>query len=234
MILPEGRLGVLVSLPHNDVTLAAAARDAAADGLKVHMNIHHRASGTRFGDLDEEGERLREIVSLGLATGLVVGAARTVDPAQTRRAAQLGFDYFDVYAAYANTTYVTDCGPATAMAAIGPNDDVATAAALVAQGIGAIEVSTVDPADYGTPLSLGTLARLTALRAAVDVPLIVPTQHRLVPADLAALAAAGADAVLLGAVVTGTTAPAITAAVAQFRTAAHSASPHGRRHSTVR
>jgi hypothetical protein len=219
MILPSGRLGVLVSLPANDPALAVAARDAGADGLKVHMNVEHRASGTTFGDFHTELDALREILKVGLPTGLVIGAAGTVDPEQTRLAAQLGFDYFDVYAAYANTGYVEDSRPAVPMAAIGPTDDTATAVALIGLGIEAIEVSTVAPADYGTPLSLGTVARIAALRAAVGVPLIVPAQHKLVPGDLATLAAAGASAVLLGAVVTGRTADSIAACLAEFRAA---------------
>ncbi|WP_283138441.1 hypothetical protein [Rhizohabitans arisaemae] len=218
MRLPSDRTAILVSLPGNDPELARAAAEAGADGLKVHINIAHRASGTVFGDLDREADRLREILAAGLPTGLVVGAD-TVSTAEMRRAATMGFDYFDVYATHAPADYVAACGPVTPMVALGPSDDTATAAALVAAGVRALEMSTLDPARYGTELALGTLARLAAVRAAVDVPLIVPSQHRLTPADLPRLAEAGADAILLGAVVTGTTAAQIAEAVTTYRRA---------------
>ncbi|GII91580.1 hypothetical protein [Sinosporangium siamense] len=217
MRLPSDRIGVLVSLPGNDPALAEAAASAGADGLKVHINIEHRASGTAFGSLDQEADRLRAVLAVGLPTGLVVGGAGTVSPGETRSASVMGFDYFDVYASHAPAGYVADCGEVTPMVALGPADGPADAAALVAAGVRALEMSTLDPALYGTALSLGTLARVSAVRGAVGVPLVVPAQHRLTPADLPALVEAGASAVLLGAVVTGPTPEGIAAAVKAFR-----------------
>ncbi|MEV4841474.1 hypothetical protein AB0K05_43715 [Nonomuraea sp. NPDC049486] len=203
MRLPESRLAVLVSLPRNETALAQAASDAGADGLKVHTNVRHRASGTDFGPLDAEREALRGILALGVPTGLVVGAAGSVSIAEMAAAREMGFDYFDVYAADAPAGYVEACGPVTPMVALGPGDGPSQARALARRGCGALELSTLEPDRYGTPLSLATLARLEAVASAVDVPVVVPSQHALVPDDLASLRDAGAAAVLLGAVVTG-------------------------------
>ncbi|MEU6799132.1 hypothetical protein ABZ907_46215 [Nonomuraea wenchangensis] len=203
MRLPESRPALLVSLPRNDTALAQAASQAGADGLKVHTNVRHRASGTAFGSLDAEREALRGILALGVPTGLVVGAAGSVSLAEMAAAQDMGFDYFDVYAADAPAGYVEACGPVTPMVALGPGDGPSQARALVRQGCRALELSTLEPDRYGTPLTLATLARLEAVASAVDVPVIVPSQHALVPDDLASLRDAGAAAVLLGAVVTG-------------------------------
>ncbi|WP_055479858.1 hypothetical protein [Sphaerimonospora mesophila] len=203
MRLPESRLAVLVSLPRNETGLAEAARQAGADGLKVHTNVRHRASGTSFGSLDAEYERLRDILALGIPTGLVVGAAGSVPVKEMIAAQKMGFDYFDVYAADAPADYVEACGPVTAMAALGPGDGPSQARALVRRGVQALELSTLEPERYGTPLTLATLARLEAVASAADVPVVVPSQHALEPRDLALLRDAGAAAVLLGAVVTG-------------------------------
>ena len=71
---PLDRRGLLiVSLPRNDRDLARAAIDSGADLLKVHVNVHHRASGTAFGSLQEEMDRLNAILDLHVPTGLVVG-----------------------------------------------------------------------------------------------------------------------------------------------------------------
>ncbi|MER7368834.1 hypothetical protein, partial [Nonomuraea wenchangensis] len=86
-------------------------------------------------------------------------------------------------------------------------------------GCGALELSTLEPDRYGTPLTLATLARLEAVASAVDVPVIVPSQHALVPDDLASLRDAGAAAVLLGAVVTGADTAEFGARIAPYAAA---------------
>jgi thiazole synthase ThiGH ThiG subunit len=202
MRLPESRPAVLVSLPRNDIGLARAARRGGADGLKVHVNVEHRASGTAFGAIAAEREALLDILDDGLPVGLVVGAGR-VDPEEIAKAVPMGFDYFDLYAGDAPADYVGLCGPVTPMVALGPGDGADTARALVDRGVRALELSTLAPERYGTPLSLATLARLDAVVRAVDVPVVVPSQHALVAGDVARLGDAGAAAVLLGAVVLG-------------------------------
>lgn len=202
MKLPDSRFAVLVSLPANDVELARAARDGGADGLKVHVNVAHRASGTVFGTVSQEAGRLRALLEVGLPTGLVVGAGE-VSTAEMAAARPMGFDYFDAYAGDAPRDYVQACGPVTPMLALGPGDGAGQARALVDRGVQALELSTLEPDRYGSQLSLATLARLEAVVSAVSVPVIVPSQHHLIPADLQHLAEAGAAGVLLGAVVLG-------------------------------
>ncbi|MGC0252464.1 hypothetical protein [Pseudactinotalea sp. Z1748] len=219
MKLPGSRFGVLVSLPANDVALAEAARDGGADGLKVHVNVSHRASGTVFGSVEEEQAQLRAILDVGLPTGLVVGAGQ-VSSDQMAAAADMGFDYFDTYATDAPSDYVQACGSVAPMVALGPGDGPEQARALVGLGIGALELSTLEPERYGTDLSLATLARLRAVASAVNVPVVVPTQHHLQASDLSLLADAGAAAVLLGAVVLGKVATDYTSKLEPYVAAA--------------
>lgn len=202
MKLPEDRAALLVSLPRNDVRLAEAAVAAGADGLKVHANVEHRASGTRFGSFDAEAESLRAILDLGVPVGAVPGAG-VLDAEEVRRAAELGIDYVDVYASEAPVDYVAMSAPMSPMLALGPSDHAPEARALQSLGIRALELSTLEPERYGSPLSLATLARLRAVCEAVDIPVIVPSQHRLTPGDVPVLAEGGARGILLGAVVLG-------------------------------
>ncbi len=211
---------ILVSLPRNDRALAEAAKSAGAYGLKVHVNVTHRASGTAFGCVEEEASRLLEVLDIGLPTGLVVGGGTRVLASEMRAAQQMGFDYFDVYAYDAPVDYVELCGDVTPVAAIGPGDGRDQASALVGLGVLALEMSTLHPDLYGTPLSLATLARLTQVAGAVQVPVIVPSQHRLIPSDIGPLLTAGAAAILLGTVVTGNEPEQIESAVRAFVTTA--------------
>jgi hypothetical protein len=221
MQLPSSRPAVLVSLPRNDVALALAAQRAGADGLKVHINVQHRASGTTFGALADERDQLAQILAVGLPTGLVAGGSCAVSTSDMVAAQEMGFDYFDVYAADAPATYVEACGEVTPMVALGPGDGAEQARALVSRGVQALELSTLEPERYGTPLSLATLARLETVTDGVDVPVVVPTQHRIQPADVRLLHEAGAAAVLLGAVVTGDDAADLAKRITAFVEAAH-------------
>ena len=45
---------LIVSLPSNDPAMAQAATGAGADAVKLHMNVTHDASGTRFGSFAED------------------------------------------------------------------------------------------------------------------------------------------------------------------------------------
>lgn len=58
---------------------------------------------------------------------------------------------------------------------------------------------------YRTPMTDADLARYADIAAAVDVPVIVPSQLQLTPQDGARLKDAGIAAPLLGAIVTGDT-----------------------------
>lgn len=197
------RYGIHVSLPCNDPALAQAAANIGAVGLKTHIDVKHRASGTSFGSLEVEELAIQAIMDVGLPTGLVVGSGSRVRSDVIRRASTMGFAYFDLYASEMPSSYVLDCGPTLPIVALGPQQTELDAARLAAAGIAAFELSTLPPALYGSPLSDDTMDRIRAFRSAVDRPLIVPSQHRLVPSDIPRLLDAGATAILLGAVVFG-------------------------------
>lgn len=47
--IATGAFPIIVSLPRHDLDLAKAALAGGASAIKVHLNAHHRASGTTFG-----------------------------------------------------------------------------------------------------------------------------------------------------------------------------------------
>jgi hypothetical protein len=48
-LMKAGSFPLVVSLPRNDLDLANAAVAGGAQGIKVHLNGYHRASGVVFG-----------------------------------------------------------------------------------------------------------------------------------------------------------------------------------------
>ena len=211
---------LLVSLPRNDIALARAALRGGARGLKVHINVEHFASGTRFGSFDEERETMAHIVQLareaGASVGVVPGASGSfASPDEFRGLAAIGIDYFDAYP--------FDC-PAWALAQT--NLDVMMAAfhgydlnefaGMEALGMTLCEASILGHDEYGKALTAGDVARYAALVKALTVPVIVPSQKKIEPQDVAALRKSGARGLLIGAIVTGRDADSIEAAARAF------------------
>jgi hypothetical protein len=212
-------LALYVSLARNDVELAKAAVEAGADGLKTHINVEHRASGTVFGSVADEREALEGILGLGVPVGLVSGGEGRVTRDELRAARELGFAFFDVYFHHAPAWFVAACPEGGAVGGFQDTDPLERASNLRSLGLDAIEASLTPHAEYGTPLHLARVADIARLREISGLPVIVPTQHAITPADVPALVGAGASALLIGAVVTGTTAEGVRQATTGFRQA---------------
>ncbi len=89
---------LIMSLPANDPELALAAMQGGADALKVHIRVHHAASGTHFGTLAEESERLAEILALFPGpVGIVAGAETPATQVEMMELSRMGVDFFDLY-----------------------------------------------------------------------------------------------------------------------------------------
>jgi hypothetical protein len=220
-----GPPALLVSLPANEPELALAAAEAGAQGLKVHLNMQHGASGTRFGSLDEEAAAISAVVAVGLPVGVVPGdAAGAVGATDVQRLAEMGLDYVDLYLAAMPAWLLQDC-PLGLMAAIGHTDlSVASRLRAVAEhpAIQMIEASWVPHTGYGTALSAADVCDYTRVVEAMSrrhKPVVVPTQRAIAITDLPVLAAAGVRAILIGAVVTGADASGVAATTRRFRKA---------------
>lgn len=207
---------LIVSLPRNDVELARAAANAGADLFKTHVNVRHRASGTKFGSLDEEEERLAEILGLGLPTGLVPGEDAMVTPDQIPRLRR--FAFLDAYVTRL-PLFLYDVGVPVIPAV--PHDYPAAAlGSLIALPGEWLEAALVPPDGYGRDPVADDLVALAHLGAVTRRRLIVPTQRRLRPEDLPRyFGIPQVWAVMIGAVVTGRTARGIGRATEAFRRA---------------
>lgn len=213
---------LLVSLPRNDIELAKAALNGGAQGLKIHINVEHFASGTKFGSFDEEKENLEKIVDLAAGYEASVGIVPGGDPFATRaefeKLAQIGVDYFDAYPGDAPAwTFEQDSLDVMLAAWNGAKADELMS--LEELGMTLCEASIMHHDDYGKPLSTLDLARYHDLSQTISAPFIVPSQKLLLPGDQRLLQRAGAKGVLIGAIVTGREAGTIETATRAFRDA---------------
>jgi hypothetical protein len=210
---------LIVSLPRNAVDLAQAARDGGADCLKVHINVHHDASGTHFGSLSDERKNLEAIRGLfdGPA-GIVIGAETVAKPDDIEEIARMGFDFIDAYARYFPAGFLAH--PALAkMIALDDSDSLDLISGLEASGMDVLEAAIVPHAGYGQPLTATDLARYRLVRAAAHVPIVVPTQRRILPAEAPLLREIGIEGLMIGAIVTGQDPSGLRQATAEFRAA---------------
>ncbi|MBE3574250.1 MAG: hypothetical protein IMW99_02135 [Firmicutes bacterium] len=213
---------LIASLPANDPIIAKEALNAGADVLKVHINLHHRASGQQFGSLHEEQSRLVEILRLarakGVPVGIVPGAEPVVNLGLLTELRDMGFSFISAYAQHLGPEALTLTG-IDRMIAPDYTYSIPEVTALGTLGFEVLEASVIPPDRYGAPLSLRDLARYHAIATAVPMPVVVPTQLRIQPEEVSFLRQAGVRGVMIGAVVTGRDAAGMARATQAFRRA---------------
>jgi len=211
---------LIMSLPANDPALARAALNGGADALKVHIRVHHAASGTHFGSLSEERDRLQEIIELFPGpVGIVAGAETPATPQEMGELRRLGIDFFDLYIGHmpAWMWRVEGMGKAVAL---DPAYTIHQAIALENLGVDLLEAAIIPHEGYGKPLTVADLAAYRDLHDTVDIPLIVPSQRAIRPEEATLITGnCGIEALMIGAIVTGATPREIEAAVKAFKTA---------------
>jgi hypothetical protein len=218
-LLDRNEMSLIVALPANSVALAEAAERNGAHAIKTHINMTHKASHVRFGTLDEEQEVLKAILAaVKVPVGIVPGASLDVSTAEIARIAKMGFDYFDMFAHFMTPQLFAVPG-ISKMAAVDSSFDWDTIEELTTRDVQMLEGAIVPSSGYGQRLSVVDLARYRILRERAQVPIIIPSQRSLLPADIPSLHDTGAEAVMIGVLSTGTTPEELGPQVAAFREA---------------
>lgn len=215
-ILQE-KMTLIVSLPKNDPGLAKAVSEAGADAIKVHLNCHHRASGTHFGSWKEEKERIENIPSsLDIPVGIVPGAETVASMEEMEELSRLGFDFLDIFVNHMPCQFfgVRNMTKTIALDYTFPFDHISY---LEDIGMEIIEASIIEPQGYGHPLSSRDLARYCELLAKTKCPVFIPTQRKIIPEDVPYLHRIGARGIAIGAVVTGMETDQIISVTRKFR-----------------
>jgi hypothetical protein len=213
------RFALVVSLPANSDALAAAAIDGGADALKVHLNVEHRASKTKFGSFKSERKKLEAIAKRAgrkVALGVMPGSKTIATAAELDELQQMGFEYLDCYV-HDFPAHLLGHGRLKKMLALGPDYRYEEVRGMGSLGVDAVEASIVDPKGYGQPLLSSDLMRYRAIAAASRLPVLVPTQRAIQPAEVPLLGWSGASGIIIGAIVTGKTPASLEKATRAFR-----------------
>ncbi|MGH2400224.1 MAG: hypothetical protein ACRDFA_04180 [bacterium] len=215
-MIPNRRPLLIVSLPRNDVTLAVAAKESGAHVLKVHVNVRHLASGTVFGSLSQERPQLEKILALGLPTGLVPGEEQMIEPEEISEIRRMGFAFLDAFIDTIRAYfYEAEIPIIPALPHTSDETYVSRARGLPGEWI---EAAIVPSAGYGRSPEPTDFDALRGVGKSTGKHLIVPTQRRVVPADVPKyFEIPQVRALMIGAIVTGVTPSGVAAATTAFR-----------------
>jgi hypothetical protein len=217
-MIQKKKMTLIVSLPENRLDLAKAAIRAGVDAVKLHVNVEHRASGTRFGSVEAYKDVFRNIRNefsgpLGIVPG---GTFEDINQTEMKQLIDLGFTYYSIYAHH-QPSWMLGLEKIEKTFAISSDYNIASIGKVQHLGVSALEASIVRSEEYGTPLTFMDVLAYNRLVQNVDIPVLVPSQRKLVPSDIPILVRAGVKAVMLGAVVIGHTEASIQTQVQSFR-----------------
>lgn len=212
---------ILVSLPKNSIELAQAVLAAGADGVKVHLNAFHRASGSKFGSFEEERPFLEELSSLksdrfgSFSKYIMVGQETLPTAQEIFSLSKMGFEGFNLYLKDARPhLFNQGLRPILAVDHHYSKEDVLR---ICEDKSAWIEASVVPFENYGTPLQEEDLKRYRQIvEWSQGREVIIPSQKKLLSKDFPALKGTGAYALLLGVLAIGSTPDQMSAGIKQF------------------
>lgn len=202
--LLEERNTLVVSLPSNRKEVYDAAVEGGADAVKFHLNVEHRASGNRFGTIEENRTFIEELhADRRVPVGVVPGdALQKISPELVLTLKGLQFDFISLYAHHSPAWLLGESG-FSKMIAVNDQSELIQAAAFSSLGVDILEASIMKPEQYGTSLTVQDLAAYRLLARSFDRPVVVPTQKAINERDLANLFQTGIKGLMIGAMVTG-------------------------------
>lgn len=220
-ILKKESISLIVSLPENNLEFAEATLSAGADILKIHINVEHRASKTRFGSLKEELKNIKEIVSLckkyDRPIGIVAGGHDKIPMSEIDGIIDEGFNFISLYDKHMNPLVFNK--DIDKMVAIDNEYKLEYVKAYDELPIDVLECSIMDPSTYGNELTVRELLQYKSIRDATSKPIVIPTQRSITPEQSIVLQQIGMNALMIGAIVTGKTKESIYEATLKYRKA---------------
>ena len=217
--LNKNVLTLIVSLPENSAELAKTAEKAGADALKVHINVKHKASETKFGTFEEEKSKLSEIVkAVKIPVGIVPGEETCATEEEMENLRRMGFDFFDMYLRVM-PSYMLQLKGMAKVVAIDEKYTVDKIFGLRRLGADALEAAIVPESGYGKELTVGDLQHYITLAISTEIPVIVPSQRAVKVSEVPIIHDTGVKGLMIGAIITGTIPKSIAETTAAFRVA---------------
>lgn len=217
-MLKNRGLTLIASLPVNDPGLARCAWENGADVVKVHINVEHRASKTLFKSFAEEQDNLLRIIDEAKGpVGIVLGGDAASAERDLDQAVKAGFEFVSLYLHHTPVSVVSACGIIRMLA---PDYSYSMDEIREVSGYAdVLEASVMHPEEYGTRLSARDLIYYRRIVNNTDIPVVVPTQKKILPREIKALKDTGVSGIMIGAIVTGKEKETVARAVYSYKNA---------------
>lgn len=217
--MKQDELTLVVSCPLNEYRYVEAAWLHGADAVKIHLNVHHHASGNDFKSLKEEYDFVKKVLENSpVPVGVVIGGNPDVVREDFPNILNESFDFLSLYAHDA-TLDILNQDKITRMLACSYTYDMDTIKTFEKIGVEILEVSVMHPDAYGSPLTAADLMKYQQINSAVSIPTLLPTQKKILPSDVKALKEVGFNGIMVGAVVTSKDFDTYVDAIKTFRSA---------------
>lgn len=201
-LMNKDQLQLVISCPFNDYDFVKAAWENGADAVKIHLNVDHHASGNHFGSVAEELSFIEKVLENSpVPVGVVLGGSPDSVREDFINVLKHKFDYLSVYLHDA-TSEVLEQNKITKMFAASNTYSIDEIKMFEVLGTEILEVSIMNPEDYGKPLNLRDLVNYKQVNQAVSIPTLLPTQKKVTVQDLQSIKDVGFNGIMVGAVVT--------------------------------
>ena len=218
-LLNEEGLKLVVSCPKNDYEYVKAAWENGADAVKIHLNVHHHASGTDFGSAAQERAFIEKVIANSpVPVGVVVGGSPEVVNDDLKNVLAHDFEFLSLYLHDA-TPQVVNQDKLTRMFACSYAYSLDEIKMWSQIGAEVAELSIVHPDDYGKPLNMRDLLHYKQIIDAIDIPAALPTQKKVRIEELGNIKDLDFKAIMIGAVVTGNEYEGFVETIKSFRAA---------------
>ena len=204
-ILQVNDFSIIVSLHENNMEYVMAAVEAGAKILKVHINAYHNATKQKFGPYADEKWFLKTLAAYAkdhdLCIGIVPGDLDNyANENEINELREMGFDFISSYIQNI-PVYLNRVSGMEKVIALGKDFKMNMLQELEKFGAKVIEASIMEASEYGKAFSLYDLLRIKEVASGTKLPVIVPTQKKIVKEDMIFLHEAGVKALMIGAVV---------------------------------
>lgn len=202
-LLKNQKMTLVVSLPENNYEMAKAAYEAGAQALKMHINVHHRASGNDFGNFQSGKELFKRIVEdFNVPLGIVPGGEEAfATKEEMKELEDMGVDFYSAYYHHI-PAHMAETKKLTRMVAIDNNYNDIILRGIENSPMEVLEASIMPGESYGQPLYFRDLMQYSAIASTISKPVLVPTQKKIKPEEIKLLHEVGVKAIMIGAVVT--------------------------------
>lgn len=215
----QKKFSLIASLPKNDIDLALAAQNGGADFLKVHLNVEHAASGTKFGSFESEFEIIKCIIdSVDIPVGIMPGSVNPASFEEMLIMEKQGISFYDIYIEHMPVEYMK-LSTMEPMVALSENWRREDPGILKSSGFKMLEASIINHSAYGQPLVLSDLLSYSFILNEFEGKVVVPTQKEIKPSELPELKKIGVSGVMIGKIVTGEKPNTFEKATSDFRKA---------------